>query len=129
MNYKDVKKMKKIVSNKTGVTEIRLPMLTSPQERVNRVSFGPWLDVGVSPWPNQYRKMSINQTPADTKPMHSAPYRPGPKALEFEKNVSDNMWWERIMEPVETEWVGPDVLLPKKIVYVRFGVCFGIERC
>lgn len=56
----------------------------------------------------------IELTPSDTRPIHLAPYRAGPKARNFEKTEIDNMSWMGLIEPAPAERASPIVLVVKQ---------------
>lgn len=56
------------------------------------------------------------------RPVHSAPYREGPKNHKFEKTEIDKMLDESITEPAQTDWASPIVFASKRNGTLRFGV-------
>lgn len=50
----------------------------------------------------------------------SAPYRAGPKARGFEKQKINEMLVRDVVEPAQTEWASPTVLVRKKDVTLHF---------
>lgn len=59
-------------------------------------------------------KFETDLSPANPKPIYSAPYRPGPKARKFNKNGIEKMFLEGVFEPSQTERAAPIVFVPKK---------------
>lgn len=62
----------------------------------------------------------MNLTPSDAKPAHSATFRAGSKASEFEKDEINKVFSEGAIEPDQTERVAPMVVTLKRIGPVRF---------
>lgn len=58
----------------------------------------------------------------DVNPIHSALYRVGPKARQFEKNEIDKMFSERVVEAAQSEWAAPIVFEQKKYGSLHFCV-------
>lgn len=54
-------------------------------------------------------KLRIEQTLENTQPIHSALYRVGLKAREFERTEIDKMLSQMAIEPAQTEWAAPVV--------------------
>ena len=54
--------------------------------------------------------------------MAQPPYRAGPKAREFEKKEVERMLRDGIIEPSQSNWAAPVVLVPKKEGTLRFCV-------
>lgn len=48
----------------------------------------------------------------DAKPIHSAPFRAGLKALEFDRNEVDKMLLDGVIEATQTEWAATIVFGP-----------------
>ena len=67
-------------------------------------------------------KHRIDLDPVDSRPIHSAPYRAGPKAREFEKQEIQKMLAMNVIEPAQSEWAAPIVFAPKKDGALRFCV-------
>ena len=59
-------------------------------------------------------KHRIDLDPPDSIPIHSVPYRAGPKAREFEKQEIQKMLSMNVIEPAQSEWAAPIVFAPKK---------------
>lgn len=67
----------------------------------------------------QYRiKLSLEAS----RPIHSAPHRPAPKAREFEKNGITKMLDLEVIELVRIDWASPFVVAPNKDGMIRFCV-------
>lgn len=49
-------------------------------------------------------KNRIKLLKLSTQPVHSAPYRAGPKTLKFEKAEIDKILNKNITKPAQTEW-------------------------
>ena len=57
-----------------------------------------------------------------SEPYAQNAYRAGPKAREFEAQEIDRMLKAGVIEPAQSEWASPVVLLPKKDGTLRFCV-------
>jgi Reverse transcriptase (RNA-dependent DNA polymerase) len=57
-----------------------------------------------------------------SKPVHSHPYRAGPKAREMERQEVERMLKADVIEPACSEWASPVVLVPKPDGSLRFCV-------
>ena len=57
-----------------------------------------------------------------SEPYAQNPYRAGPKAREFEAQEIDRMLKAGVIEPAQSEWASPVVLVPKKDGTLRFCV-------
>lgn len=67
-------------------------------------------------------KHRIELTNENILPIHSAPYRVGPKAREFEKAKINKMFLIKFIEPAQTELAAPTMSAPKKHGLLRFRV-------
>ena len=56
------------------------------------------------------------------KPVHSQPYRAGPRARDIESQEVGRMLKAGVIEPASTEWASPVVLVPKPDGSMRFCV-------
>ena len=56
------------------------------------------------------------------KPVHSQPYRAGPRARDIESQEVGRMLKAGVIEPASTEWASPVVLVPKPDGFMRFCV-------
>ena len=63
----------------------------------------------------------IDLTP-EAKPVGSAPYRVGPKARKAESKEFERMLRAGVIEPAQSEWASPVVLVPKPNGTLRFCV-------
>lgn len=70
------------------------------------------------------RKHLIKLTSENTPPIHSVPYRVGPKAREFETAKFDKMLIHKVIEPIQIEWAPPIVFAIKKDGSLRFCVFY-----
>lgn len=61
---------------------------------------------------------------ADAKPIHSSPYRTGPKTREFQKNKMHKVLSEGIMKAEQRDWAGLTVFMLKKKGPLRFFINF-----
>lgn len=50
----------------------------------------------------------------NTCPIHSASYRAGPTARDFERSEVNNMLAIKVIQPAQTEWEPPVVFVSKK---------------
>ena len=57
-----------------------------------------------------------------SRPITQQPYRAGPKAREFEQEQIDRMLRDNVIEPSQSAWASPVVLVPKKDGTLRFCV-------
>jgi hypothetical protein len=60
------------------------------------------------------------------KPIHAQPYRAGPRAREAESAEVQRMLKARVIEPVNSDWASPFVLLQKPDGSMRF--CIDYRR-
>jgi Reverse transcriptase (RNA-dependent DNA polymerase) len=60
------------------------------------------------------------------KPIHAQPYRAGPRAREAESAEGQRMLKARVIEPANSDWASPVVLLPKPDGSMRF--CIDYRR-
>lgn len=67
-------------------------------------------------------KHRIELNDRNTAPVHSTPYRAGPKTRGFERVKIDKMLVGNIIEPAQTEWASPIVFAPKEDGTLRFCV-------
>lgn len=67
-------------------------------------------------------KHRILLNPPDAPPIHSAPYRVGPKQRELEREEVVQMEKNGVAEPAVREWASAIVILPKKDGSLRFCV-------
>ena len=58
----------------------------------------------------------------ESKPVHSHPYRAGPKAREGEEDEEQRMLDAGVIEPAKSEWASSAVLIPKSDGSLRFCV-------
>lgn len=56
------------------------------------------------------------------KPVYSQPYRAGPKSREVEHREVDKMLEKKVIEPSQSEWASPVVIIPKPDGSLRFCV-------
>ena len=79
-----------------------------------------------SMWSGHLGEISTNQhhidVPPGTRPVHHPPYRAGPKARQVEQEHVEKMLREGVIEPSESPWASPVVLVPKKDGSLRFCV-------
>lgn len=61
---------------------------------------------------------------ADASPIHFAPYRPSPKAREFEKKEFEKMFLKVVIEPSQTKRAASIMFAPKKDGFLRFCVFY-----
>lgn len=71
-------------------------------------------------------KHRIGLIKPDTVPIHSAPYRAGPKTSKFEKAEIDRMIAENVIDTAQTKWAAPIVVVLKKDETLRF--CFDYQN-
>jgi Reverse transcriptase (RNA-dependent DNA polymerase) len=79
-----------------------------------------------SMWTGQLGEISITQHRIDlipaAKPIYQAPYRAGVKGREVEKEEVERMLKADVIEPANSEWASPVVLITKPDGSVRFCV-------
>ena len=55
-----------------------------------------------------------------SKPVHQPPYRAGPTQRKVEKKEIEDMLKKGVIEPANTDWASPVVLVPKTYGSLRF---------
>lgn len=77
-------------------------------------------------WDGHLGRISVAKHRIDlmsgSTPVHSAPYRAGPKVREFQRTKINRMFEQEVLESVTTEWAAPIVFAPKKDGIMRFCV-------
>lgn len=66
------------------------------------------------------RRIELDTT--GSRPIHSVSYRAGPKARESDKKEIDRMLGMEVIEPDQTEWALPVLLIRKKEDTLGFSV-------
>jgi hypothetical protein len=70
-----------------------------------------------SKWDGRLGEVSATKHRIDlvpgARPIHSLPYRAGPRAREIEKQEIDKMLRQGVIEPAMSEWASPIVMVPK----------------
>lgn len=59
-------------------------------------------------------KHIIQLTSDEVRPIHSALYRSGTPARQFEKAEVDKIFKMKVLEPAQTEWASQIAVAPKK---------------
>lgn len=91
-----------------------------------RVKVRRMLEKHSSMWLGHLGTISVTQHRIEvkpgSKPVHMQPYRAGPKSREIEAAEVDKMLAEDVIEPAQSEWASPVVLVPKSDGTRRFCV-------
>lgn len=69
-------------------------------------------------------KHHIELGPAAARPIHSASYRAGPKAREYERNEISEMLWEGAIKPFHSKCAAAIVFAPMNDISVLFSVIY-----
>ena len=104
------------------VDDVELSHLDAAQGRRVREMLRPFVDM----WSGKLGNISVTQHRIELKPgstpVHTQPYRAGPKARQVEEEHVSKMLDAGVIEPANSEWASPVVLVPKLDGSLRFCV-------
>eukprot|EP00171_Calliarthron_tuberculosum_P022762 IDg22762t1 len=104
------------------VEDIRLENLSEDQQAKVRKSLGKYSHM----WQGQLGEVNSAKHRIDltinSQPVFSQPYRAGPQSRKIIQETIDDMCSQGVIEPSQSEWASPVVLVPKSDGSLRFCV-------
>lgn len=100
--------------------DVHLEHLPAKTRRKVRRMLQPFADL----WKGHLGEVKVTEhripTVNGSKPVFSQPYKAGPEARKILKTSIDDMLEKGVIEPAQSEWASPVVLVPKPDGSLRF---------
>ena len=110
------------VTEEFTVEHVDLSHLNNAEREEVRGLLRPFADM----WNGKLGKINVTQHRIELKPgatpVHAQPYRAGPKARSIDEEYVKKMLDAGVVEPGQSEWASPVVLVPKRDGSLRFCV-------